>query len=63
MGLSTQCTQGPAAQSSRVWLLETLRSYFSRMSQEERHVLAAELGIQPVFNIQFVDPEAEERRL
>jgi hypothetical protein len=49
--------KGPAKKSTRAWLLESLRGYLGSLSQDERHKLAAELGITPHFNIVFVDAE------
>jgi hypothetical protein len=48
--------KGPK-QSNRAWLFATLYGYFANLTQDERNKLAAELGIQPVINVCFVDPE------
>jgi hypothetical protein len=42
---------------NRAWLLETLKAYLAKLSQDERNRLASELQITPVFNIVFVDSE------
>jgi hypothetical protein len=43
--------------SNREWLIQALRDLLARLSQDERHKLAAELGIVPVINVHFVDAE------
>jgi hypothetical protein len=41
-------------QTKRAQVLGALRQSFAKLSEKERHTLAADLGIIPVFNIRFV---------
>ena len=43
--------------SKREVLIRALRDVMARLPMEERHQLAADIGIQPVFNVVFVDAE------
>jgi hypothetical protein len=43
-----------ATQSNRAWLIGALRDLLAKLGQDERHRLAADLGIVPQFRIVFV---------
>jgi hypothetical protein len=53
--------KGPATQSTRAWLIHALRDLLARLSQDERHKLAAELGITPIIHVNFVDSDGAGR--
>jgi hypothetical protein len=44
-------------QSDKEWLIRALRDALARLSKDERHKLAAELGITPIINVHFVAAE------